>query len=517
MSLRAIGFVRLQRSAIILTHDLLVALISLVLALLLLRGGWLDGVDVAWILHTAPLLLMAAFASYLLTSLHRHVWSFMSIGELAPIAMAATLAIVLFAGICAAAQMALDHPPTLFVIQWFVLLVGLCATRVVYRFVKTRSGRGPPPGTVRDLSVLLYGCGPIASFFIQAVQSMPDSKIRVVGIIDDDVQRHGRRLGSVPVLGALRDLDRILAELSVQGIHPRRLLVAETAESLMAEVRRAVERCRDRHLLEIQFLPLRTQCAPDISSSPRASVSAEVIGAAVTPNWLYFRIRRVVEVIAIVLALPVLAPLMATIAVAVLVDLGRPILFSQVRPGRYMRLFTLYKFRTMRPAYVDGAIVPDRERSSALGRILRDSRLDELPQVLNVLRGDMSFIGPRPLLPCDLPSDVTERVTVRPGITGWAQVNGGNHITADEKGMLDRWYVCHASPLVDGRIVGLTLLTMLVGERVGREEVERARRWLDGTPAGSARLLPTALPALSHENTMILEPAQRAAPRAAVR
>ena len=117
-------------------------------------------------------------------------------------------------------------------------------------------------------------------------------------------------------------------------------------------------------------------------------------------------------------------------------DLGPPVLFRQVRPGRYMRPFTLIKFRTMGvPLYADGAIYAGcDQRISVLGRFLRRSRLDELPQLVNVLRGDMSFIGPRPLAAArPARGDGAERLALRPGITGWAQVNGGHRLSAADK------------------------------------------------------------------------------------
>ena len=104
-------------------------------------------------------------------------------------------------------------------------------------------------------------------------------------------------------------------------------------------------------------------------------------------------------------------------------------------------------------------------RSSIIGRLLRTSRIDELPQLLNVLVGEMSLIGPRPLLPCDQPKNSTCRLMVRPGITGWAQINGGNLITTEEKGALDDWYIHHASPWLDLRIALLTIRFMFTGER----------------------------------------------------
>jgi lipopolysaccharide/colanic/teichoic acid biosynthesis glycosyltransferase len=207
--------------------------------------------------------------------------------------------------------------------------------------------------------------------------------------------------------------------------------------------------------------------------SLRTAADEPEAGAAILerPN---FRARRAFELLLSALMLLALAPLIATIALAILIDLGRPIVFRQLRPGRHMQPFTLFKFRTMRAAHADGAALPDHQRTTTLGRFLRRSHLDELPQLFNVLRGDMSFIGPRPLLPADLPDDVARRAMIRPGITGWAQVNGGQKLSSAEKAALDNWYVQHASVLLDLHILYLTLKAMIFGERINHLEVERA-------------------------------------------
>jgi lipopolysaccharide/colanic/teichoic acid biosynthesis glycosyltransferase len=221
----------------------------------------------------------------------------------------------------------------------------------------------------------------------------------------------------------------------------------------------------------------------DRARIPRSFATAAAVETASgsgTPDRPYFRFRHILEVMVSAAALLALSPAIAGIALAVLIDLGRPVLFRQLRPGRHMRVFTLYKFRTMGPAYgPGGALLEDLDRTSPLGRLLRRSRLDEIPQLFNVLRGDMSLIGPRPLLPRDLPDDMAYRAAIRPGITGWAQVNGGHRLTIVEKTALDRWYIRHAGPWLDARIAALTLWVMLIGERVDRGAIERAWRRRD--------------------------------------
>jgi lipopolysaccharide/colanic/teichoic acid biosynthesis glycosyltransferase len=160
-----------------------------------------------------------------------------------------------------------------------------------------------------------------------------------------------------------------------------------------------------------------------------------------------------------------LSPLYLTVAIAVRAAIGRPIIFRQVRPGLHSRPFTLYKFRTMRDARdATGRLLPDAQRLTTLGKFLRATSLDELPELMNVLRGDMSLVGPRPLLVEYLPlysAQQRRRHDVRPGITGWAQVNGRNALSWRDKFNLDVYYVDHLSFRLDLRILLLTLVRVV--------------------------------------------------------
>ncbi len=150
--------------------------------------------------------------------------------------------------------------------------------------------------------------------------------------------------------------------------------------------------------------------------------------------------------------------------------LGSPVLFHQTRPGFHGKPFVMYKFRTMTEAYdTSGAALPDECRLSPFGRFLRASSLDELPELFNVLKGDMSLVGPRPLLMEYLPiytPDQARRHEVRPGITGWAQVNGRNALSWEDKFKLDVWYVDHRSLWLDLKILWLTVRKVLVREGI---------------------------------------------------
>jgi lipopolysaccharide/colanic/teichoic acid biosynthesis glycosyltransferase len=177
-----------------------------------------------------------------------------------------------------------------------------------------------------------------------------------------------------------------------------------------------------------------------------------------------------------------LAPLFVLATLLALIDVGRPLLFWQQRPGLGGRPFRIYKFRTMGGAHdEDGRRLSDEERVSIIGRTLRRTRLDELPQLFQILLGQMSFVGPRPLLPVDQPLGSEARLLVRPGLTGWAQVKGGRQISALDKAALDVWYVRNASLKLDLEILVRTALTLVFGERPHESAIRQA--WDDGNRA----------------------------------
>ncbi|WP_304529200.1 sugar transferase [Blastococcus sp. Marseille-P5729] len=180
----------------------------------------------------------------------------------------------------------------------------------------------------------------------------------------------------------------------------------------------------------------------------------------------------------------VLSPLFLAIAVAVRLTTGSPVLFRQMRPGLHGRPFQILKFRTMCDAAdADGQLLSDDERLTKFGAWLRSTSLDELPELFNVLRGEMSLVGPRPLLMQYLPlysEFQARRHEVRPGVTGWAQVNGRNAISWDQKFDLDVWYVDNWSLALDVRILGRTVLKVLQRQGIAQEGCATAK-YFEGT------------------------------------
>lgn len=183
--------------------------------------------------------------------------------------------------------------------------------------------------------------------------------------------------------------------------------------------------------------------------------------------------KRIFDVVVSLLALLVLFPIFLAVGVSVAVKLGSPVFFKQVRPGLYGEPFEILKFRTMTDARDEnGALLPEDIRLTDFGKWLRSTSLDELPELINVLKGDMSLVGPRPLLMEYLPlyNDFQkQRMDVLPGITGWAQVNGRNAIVWDKKFEYDIWYVKNRTFLLDLKILFLTVSKVFKREGIGHE------------------------------------------------
>ena len=192
--------------------------------------------------------------------------------------------------------------------------------------------------------------------------------------------------------------------------------------------------------------------------------------------------KRLLDVVLVLITMPIWLFLMLWLMLLVYFKLGSPVFFRQKRPGLKAEPFKLFKFRTMTDARdAEGKLLSDAERLTDFGRFLRSTSLDELPELMNVLRGEMSLVGPRPLLMQYLPrysAEQARRHQVRPGMTGWAQVNGRNTITWEEKFALDVWYVDHHSLALDLKIVGLTIGKMLKREGINEPGEATAREFL---------------------------------------
>lgn len=197
--------------------------------------------------------------------------------------------------------------------------------------------------------------------------------------------------------------------------------------------------------------------------------------------------KRLFDVVGAALLIIVLSPLFLLVAILVRIKLGSPILFIQTRPGLHGKPFRMLKFRTMTNSVgVDGQPLTDEQRLTRFGRFLRSASLDELPELFNVLVGDMSLVGPRPLLMQYLERYSPEQMRrheVRPGITGWAQVNGRNNLPWEERFRLDVWYVDHRTLMLDLKILGMTIAKVLKRSDVSQDGHVTMTEFM-GSPSG---------------------------------
>jgi len=279
-----------------------------------------------------------------------------------------------------------------------------------------------------------------------------------VAVLDEKSAAIGRALSGVQILGSPQELDAIVGEFAVHGVHVDRVILAGDTDLLSSAALHDVERvCKKRHI-ELAYLPrmlgLTEQGAPHVAVAEAIDNGAE--------HHLFLRLKRCIDILGSLALMIALLPVFLVATLLVLIDVGSPVLFWQERTGRRGVPFLIYKYRTLRaPFDSKGRPAPGNRQPSAIGQFLRSTRIDELPQLINVLLGDMSLVGPRPLLPEDQPSNTALRLSVRPGITGWAQVNGAKLVSKEDKEKFDEWYVRNASPWVDTKIALMTLRTLI--------------------------------------------------------
>ena len=362
------------------------------------------------------------------------------------------------------------------ILHALILTVGLLITRTVMTVFDrpSQSANHTDPSAVEH--IIMIGSTSLTSLYIKLLQAYSLDQRHVIAVLDDNQKLLGRAMCGVPVVASSNQLDPVIEEFAVHGVRTDRVIIGGDEHLLspgsMDQVRRI---CQQRDIV-LDFAP--KLIGLDRLRSVRQDVPLQVVeptSLPTAPLSNYFRTKRIIDFIVSFMAIIVLSPLFLMASVLILFAIGSPVVFWQKRIGRNGGNFLLYKFRTLRsPFDREGNPASDRDRISIAGRLLRTTRLDELPQLLNVLVGEMSLIGPRPLLPCDQPKNSTFRLMVRPGITGWAQINGGNLITTEEKGALDDWYIHNASPWLDLRIAILTLRFMFTGERRSETAVSEA-------------------------------------------
>jgi len=367
-------------------------------------------------------------------------------------------------------------PRSIPILQGLVLAAGLLLTRGLMRLWDRDDQQAEAGDHSAAEHIIMIGSSRLTSLYIKLLQAHAPVQCEVIAVLDDNQKLLGRTICGVPVIAPPKQLHSVIEEFAVHGIRTDRVIIGGDQSLLPpAALNEICDSCA-RHDIALSFVPNLIGLEPLPALRPTARLP--LLGAAVQLPYrpsFYFRHKRVIGFISALLAIVLFSPVFAIVSILVLFDLGSPVVFWQKRIGRNGRGFLLYKFRTLHaPFDRNGQPNGNGEYISWIGKFLRRLRLDELPQLFNVLVGEMSLIGPRPLLPQDQPANCNLRLVVRPGITGWAQINGGNLITTEEKGALDDWYIRNASLWLDLRIAFLTLRFLFTGERRSEQALHAA-------------------------------------------
>ncbi len=337
--------------------------------------------------------------------------------------------------------------------------------------------------------ILVIGLNAKTELFLRALEVLGNRRYRVAGILDESTLSQGSRMRSCEVIGKPADLSGILVRFSVHGLHIRNVVLTIPREELGESGRKVLETLEREGMIHVSELDaVFSLMLPEIEDRQQAFFR-KMVNRYPVPAGLedainerlrrYGPVKRFVDISGALMLSLFGLPVALLITPMIWLTMGRPALFWQERFGKDGRFIRIYKFRTMKPAEgEDGRLLSDAERQHWFGNLLRRTRMDELPQLINVLKGDMSFIGPRPMLPSYHPLDVPEwvrlRTLVRPGILGWAQVHGGQQMPKRDKVILDVWYLRNMSLRLDMLIILKTARMVMLGERLDRRNIFRA-------------------------------------------
>jgi lipopolysaccharide/colanic/teichoic acid biosynthesis glycosyltransferase len=435
-------------------------------------------------------LLCVIFGALVISAaqLHKRMWRYTSLVEVLHLIAAASAIIVIAISVSFVLTRSEDIARSLPVIQWLLLIAAMLGTRTAVCLWEERRSGGPgrqkkPHSGVRE--VLIVGVNDVAELYLRSIVEFAPARFSIVGILAQEQKLYGRLMRFHKVLGTPEQALQIISQLEIHGVSVERLIVTQPFEEFSKKAQEALLMVEQLSAIKVEWLMeslgLREYGASNASNSlgavsdPKEMAATEAEHDPISPPRYHF-VKRFIDLAAALCLILILGPVIALLCLLVAIDVGLPLVFWQQRPGWQGRPFKLFKFRTMRASHdAEGNRIPDELRSSNVSRLLRRSRLDELPQLYNILVGEMSFIGPRPLLPIDQPEGQNLRQLVRPGLTGWAQVNGGRDISPEDKAALDAWYIMNASLWLDLIILLRTLLLVAIGERENGAAVNTAR------------------------------------------
>jgi len=494
-----------MRKLLLIAVDLAILSLSIVVAWFLRENFVLSSDRVDAMLVYGACTLVAGVAVIVISGMsYRVIWRLTRLDNYLRLAIQMA-AIVLFAVALTFAYNRMEGVPRSipalhFIIGTALLIgarVGARVRHVRRQLAKRKFATFAISGEEVQHSVVLVGYSALTEAYLESAAQLSKGRVKVVGVLGLRQSQVGRRAGDCEILGLPEQIVEVLEALELHGQKIDRIVVTVDAEALSDRARQALSHVGAGGNIRVQFLaedlgftgpravpPAKTL---DDQARPGGDASIETRQLADLAARPYFRVKRIVEAGLAAVLLVVLSPVLVVLSLFIAMFISPSVFFWQERPGLKGVPIRLWKFCSMRPLRdAAGRRRSDEHRTTGFGRFLRASRLDELPQLLNVCRGDMAFVGPRPLLPRDQSDVLVARLLLRPGLTGWAQVVGGREISAADKAALDVWYLRNASLRLDFEIMVRTAHLVIFGERTYNELIVKAWRELlrDGVLKG---------------------------------
>ncbi len=483
----------MRRTFSLLLLDLLIVALATIGALLLRDNFelWLVRLrDLAPYL-TISLVVYSVVAPIL--GLNRAIWRLTTTRDIGNVLLGVLLTVLGSLAVCFLVNRLEGVSRGLPAIQGLLMTAALVGMRVAARERHMRRGqRGGAPSVVDSPAgqapretIILVGLNRITELYLQSVAEFGAGRVAVAGLLGRHEKHTGRLVHQHKILGLPENIAIVLRELEVRGVIVDRIVVTQPADQLSEAARAALLDIEQTSSITLEFVSewiigrgnggAQAQANSALDDKDDAMFVVSQPEAEAIARRPYWRVKRLLDIVGAATLIVLTLPLQAALALIVAAGIGFPFLFWQQRPGREGRPFRLYKFRSMGASHdASGRRRADAERVTIVGSALRRSRLDELPQLYNILAGHMSFVGPRPLLPVDQPIGFSSRLLVRPGLTGWAQIMGGRHVGAEDKVVLDLWYLRNASLMLDLRILLGTAPMLVTGEQVNSASIATA-------------------------------------------
>lgn len=484
-----------MRRIICLVADLLLVTLATVSALVLRDNLELSIDHLSSIVPYTMFSLGGALVVLPVLGADRVLWRYSTLGDYLRLVAAAVL-VVASACVCSFLFNRLEYVPrALPLLQGILLAAMLVGIRVVSRLIYSLRNRPAVPNAEPAMptvtgdvtTVLVVGLTRLTDLYLRSATEFAPRTIRVAGLLGQKEKFTGSSVHQHTVIGTPEDVAAIVRNLEVHGVFVDAIVIAKRFDTLSSQAQQALLQLEASSTIRLVFLTeslgfdgrRKAEASSEPAGDSRVAFAYSDRQIKALNQRPYWRVKRLIDIVVSSVMLLICAPIMLVVALLVAVDIGSPVTFWQQRPGRGGRPIHVSKFRTMGSAHdSQGQRIADDKRLSVIGSFLRRSRLDELPQLINILMGEMSFVGPRPLLPVDQAPEYSARLLVRPGLTGWAQVNGGRSVSAADKAALDVWYVQNASIMLDLRILLRTIPMVIFGERIRPLDIQRAWREL---------------------------------------